>query len=90
MVEEDNRLFFSLHSHRIIGQTETRIGKQNNIPARILQIKDDENPKEPDRFETHVYFGNPHRVYSLSVRFCGADRATVANDLNLILGSIEE
>lgn len=88
VAEEDDRLFFSLHSHRITGRSEVMIGRLKNIRALVLRIKDEENPKESDRYETHVYFGNPHRVYSMSVRYCGADAETVNEDLNLILSSI--
>jgi hypothetical protein len=86
---DEDRYYWSSHQHQIVQQPKTfLIGYAKNLQALIYYLKDNSNPKEPDRYEKHVYFGYKHRIYSLSVRFCKADYESVTADLNTILNTI--
>lgn len=86
--DNDNRYFWKSHQRKILSTKTIVFGGKENIPGIAILLKDESNSADPRRFEKHIYFGAPGKIYSISTRFCMDDYTAVNADLDSILSSI--
>jgi hypothetical protein len=85
----DNKYYFVSHQRRIYRETPVACGPQHELKGLLIDVRDYSDKAHLDRLEKHLYLGSPHKIYSFSIRFANADRASIEADLATIISTMK-